>query len=272
MTDLTECKYCGVDLEPGRAQCKRCRKFNLICTEEDTGPRFLSFADAPEVPNDRIMKKSTFGPVFGKGIAPRQCMLLGGGPGNGKSTFGIQFGGECYEETGKRVLYAPTEEDPADIRERMERLKVDPEGFVFPVERPDEALAFLDDLEEEFSLVITDSLPDLIGTDLNEGVRVLKRMKEFSTESQTPTLVINHVIKGELLAGLKRLEHVVDTTMFLMGNETTADRILRVKKNRFGPGHQTMKLVMTGKDAKIPGKLVPVDSLNQKPTTKKKKS
>jgi len=55
----------------------------------------------------------------GRGIPRGHIVLISGGPGSGKTTFGIQFlyeGATKYNETG---LYVTLDEDPADIKTNM---------------------------------------------------------------------------------------------------------------------------------------------------------
>ena len=52
----------------------------------------------------------------GKGIPAGHTILVSGGPGSGKTTFGIQFlyeGAVNHKQTG---LYVTMDEDPADIK------------------------------------------------------------------------------------------------------------------------------------------------------------
>jgi DNA repair protein RadA/Sms len=52
-----------------------------------------------------------------------------------------------------------------------------------------------------------------------------------------PVFLVGHVTKGGDLAGPKTLEHIVDTTLYLEGEEGSPCRILRSSKNRFGLVH-----------------------------------
>ena len=54
-----------------------------------------------------------------QGIPRGHIVLVNGGPGSGKTTFGIQFlynGAMLYEEPG---LYVTMDEDPQDIKRNM---------------------------------------------------------------------------------------------------------------------------------------------------------
>lgn len=47
-----------------------------------------------------------------------------------------------------------------------------------------------------------------------------------------PVFLVGHVTKGGDLAGPKTLEHIVDTTLYLEGEESSTCRVLRSSKNR----------------------------------------
>ena len=47
-----------------------------------------------------------------------------------------------------------------------------------------------------------------------------------------PVFLVGHVTKGGDIAGPKTLEHIVDTVLYLEGEETSSCRVLRTSKNR----------------------------------------
>jgi len=260
-----ECKRCGCDLEEGKFKCLACGQFNVIPPEDDDAPAFMPLSDAPRTKANRLTAKKWWAGILGGGLVQRQCILLGGEPGGGKSTWALQLGEACSKETGKQALYIATEEAAQEIRDRAERIGVDPDCFATPLELQDAELACLD-TPDEFCLVILDSLPDLIGDDPNEGVRVLHRLKHYSMDRDTTSLAIDHVNKGEELAGLNRLKHLVDTTMLIRNPDDSDERFMTVKKNRFGGGNKTIPLLMRTEDETNPGMLYP----KEKPKTARK--
>lgn len=54
-------------------------------------------------------------------------------------------------------------------------------------------------------------------------------------KSLIPIFVVGHVTKGGDIAGPKTLEHIVDTVLYLEGEEQSRCRILRATKNRRVP-------------------------------------
>jgi DNA repair protein RadA/Sms len=59
------------------------------------------------------------------------------------------------------------------------------------------------------------------------------------------TLVIGHITKDGSIAGPKALEHLVDAVVFMEGEEHQIHRLLRTRKNRFGPTPEFGVLEMT---------------------------
>lgn len=252
------CKYCDAELpHAGGApvKCGNCGRFNVSLAASDE-PTFMSLSEAPDVERDRLGAAAFWGPIFNGGWVYRQLVMVGGPPGGGKSTWAIQVCEAHYDETGKPGLYLASEEAEADIRERCERIGVDPQCVVIPTTRQDESLACLEEAEDQFSVAVVDSVPDFVGFNLNKGVELLHRLKRFCVDSNTPVLCIDHVNKGEELAGLERWKHVVDTTVLIDGDELTLEKVMRIAgKNRFGPGNARVKLIMRDRDEENPGRL-----------------
>jgi DNA repair protein RadA/Sms len=60
-----------------------------------------------------------------------------------------------------------------------------------------------------------------------------------------PVFLVGHVTKGGDIAGPKTLEHIVDTTLLLEGEEGSSRRFLRANKNRFGSTEEVGLFDMT---------------------------
>ena len=58
---------------------------------------------------------------------------------------------------------------------------------------------------------------------------------QYAKHSGVPILLIGHITKEGQIAGPKILEHMVDVVLHFEGERTHLYRILRAKKNRFGP-------------------------------------
>ncbi|MFM8731167.1 MAG: ATPase domain-containing protein, partial [Phycisphaerales bacterium] len=74
--------------------------------------------DVPRIPTGI----AEFDRVLGGGVVPGSVALLGGDPGIGKSTLLLQAAA-ALADSGKRVLYATSEESAAQVRMRADRLE-----------------------------------------------------------------------------------------------------------------------------------------------------
>ncbi|HJM34178.1 MAG TPA: magnesium chelatase domain-containing protein, partial [Candidatus Marinimicrobia bacterium] len=65
-----------------------------------------------------------------------------------------------------------------------------------------------------------------------------QRLLEISKQKNVTILIVGHVTKEGTIAGPKMLEHMVDTVLYMDGDDRYDHRILRSAKNRFGATHE----------------------------------
>ena len=65
-----------------------------------------------------------------------------------------------------------------------------------------------------------------------------QRFLEISKQKGVIIMIIGHVTKEGTIAGPKMLEHMVDTVLYMEGDDRYDHRILRSAKNRFGATHE----------------------------------
>jgi len=65
-----------------------------------------------------------------------------------------------------------------------------------------------------------------------------QRLLEVSKHKNVAILIVGHVTKEGTIAGPKMLEHMVDTVLYMEGDDRYDHRILRSEKNRFGATHE----------------------------------
>jgi predicted ATP-dependent serine protease len=250
------CNFCEAEIPSGKNRCVECGRFTFANKEEE-GSEFMDLADVEDAEEERIITNAFFSDLFGGGFVESQRLLIGGEAGGGKTTFAQQLAELIWKATRKKVLYLATEQKPRHIKAACKRIGVNVKAFRLACKPLDGALECLES-DEEFGAIILDSLPDLIGVDPNEAIEVLKRFQEYGETHTCPIFIIDHVSKGQELAGLYRLLHTVDTVVYLRYDGVGAIRVMEIHKNRFGQSPCAMQLEMRPPNSKNPGRLDPV--------------
>ena len=122
-----------------------------------------------------------------------------------------------------------------------------------------------------------DSAPGSISQVRESTLRLLHHAKT----TQTPTLIVGHVTKEGTVAGPRMLEHIVDTVLYLEGDDRHSHRLLRTVKNRFGPSFEVgvfkmdssglvevsnpSAMLLAGRDEAAPGSAVAVTMEGSRP-------
>lgn len=181
--------------------------------------------------------------VMGGGLVADGVSILAAPPGVGKSTLLLELSGRL-DAMGKKVLYASGEESESQIKSRAERiLGTRSDFYVLATDLFDDVLTAVDQIAPDF--VVIDSIQTF-------------RLQEYSSRPGTPVqtmecasrmvmrakdkvhpfhvFFVGHMTKDGKMAGLRTLEHLVDTVVFLeQGEDATSLRLLLSTKNRFGP-------------------------------------
>lgn len=190
--------------------------------------------------------------VLGGGLVPGSVTLLAGEPGIGKSTLVAQLAAGFFN-TDHASYYASGEESEGQVRLRFMRLGLDPTHVVFSnATETGSIIAAAETIKP--SIVIVDS----IQTMMTEGVEsfpgtptavraATSELISYAKTSNVPVLIIGQVTKDGIVAGPKTLEHLVDTVLTLEGDATSAYRLLRASKNRFGSVEDVGVFAMTEK-------------------------
>lgn len=173
--------------------------------------------------------------VLGGGIVPGSVVLLSGDPGIGKSTLLLQLASNIGG------LYVAGEESAEQIKLRADRVGLKDKGIQVLMETDvDTAVSTVLNIKPR--LVIADSIQTLVTADLTSSAGSVGQIRESASrlirlakETGVPVFLIGHVTKEGSIAGPKVLEHLVDTVLYLEGDEQHLFRILRATKNRFGP-------------------------------------
>ena len=241
------CSSCGDDHPKWNGQCPSCNEWGTlsefkvskdrkIINQKSEKPIDLKSAyNNPQI--ERFLTKiNEIDRVLGGGILPGSIILLGGNPGIGKSTLALQL----LSKLKKISLYVSAEESKDQVAIRADRLLIDSSHVHISSENNIDYI--LDQcVQLKPSLLIIDSIQTIYNDRLDALPGSVSQIREcgqqllqFAKQNNTSILIIGHVTKEGTIAGPKMLEHMVDTVLYLEGDDRQDHRILRSDKNRFG--------------------------------------
>tara|TARA_X000000950_G_scaffold48891_1_gene57027 strand:+ start:10464 stop:11816 length:1353 start_codon:yes stop_codon:yes gene_type:complete len=245
------CSSCGDNHPKWNGQCPSCNEWGTlsefkvskdrkIINQKSEKPIDLKSAyNTPQL--ERFLTKiNEIDRVLGGGILPGSIILLGGNPGIGKSTLALQL----LSKLKKISLYVSAEESKDQVAMRADRLLIESSHVHISSENNIDYI--LDQcVQLKPSLLIIDSIQTIYNDRLDALPGSVSQIREcgqqflqFAKQNNTSILIIGHVTKEGTIAGPKMLEHMVDTVLYLEGDDRQDHRILRSDKNRFGNTHE----------------------------------
>ncbi|WP_102141676.1 DNA repair protein RadA [Mycobacterium hubeiense] len=177
--------------------------------------------------------------VLGGGLVPGSVTLLAGDPGVGKSTLLLEVA-HRWAAAGRRALYLSGEESAGQIRLRAERTGCTHDEVYLAAESDLQvALGHIDEVRP--SLVVVDSVQTMSTTETDGVTGGVTQVRAVTTAltmaaktSGVAMILVGHVTKDGAIAGPRSLEHLVDVVLHFEGDRTSALRMVRGVKNRFG--------------------------------------
>ena len=242
------CSACGNDHPKWNGQCPSCNEWgtlseykvankkrsqkNSLVKESQTLEDVLTNGEVQRIP----LGISEMDRVLGGGILPGSLILLGGNPGIGKSTLALQI----LPAFEKPVLYISAEESEAQVGLRAKRLGVSSKKLHLSSENNIDLILDQVSLVKP-ELVVIDSIQTIFSDQLDSLPGSVSQIREcgqqflqLAKQQDIAIIIIGHVTKEGVIAGPKMLEHMVDTVLYLEGDDKYDHRILRSAKNRFG--------------------------------------
>jgi DNA repair protein RadA/Sms len=185
-----------------------------------------------------MLPMDEFNRVLGGGLVPGALTLIGGDPGIGKSTLLLQISAGLA--TVGKVLYIAGEESAQQIKLRASRLNIPGDNlFILAETNMTAILEHVQQMSPRF--LIVDSIQTMYLDELESAAGSVSQVRECAARFQEvakgrniPIFLIGHVTKTGAIAGPRVLEHIVDTVLYLEGEQFHAYRLLRSVKNRFG--------------------------------------
>ncbi len=249
------CQSCGNVFPKWQGQCSHCQEWNTIVEEvvENTSavPQWVksdkgSLKAKPKPISDIDMESERrwmlpdveLNRVLGGGLVPGSLILLGGEPGIGKSTLMLQLALQIKNLT---CLYVSGEESEKQIKMRAERVEgmqdscliytdINTQNILKHCQRLKPQILVIDSIQTLQTPVI-DASPGSISQIRETAAELLR----YAKETGTAIILIGHLTKDGMIAGPKILEHMVDVVLYFEGDNKHIYRILRARKNRFGP-------------------------------------
>lgn len=203
----------------------------------------LSLSAIPSGASDRIDTGfQEVNRVLGGGLVKDSVTMVTARPGAGKSTLLLQLA-EKLADQGLTTLYASGEESPSQIKARADRIFEALPDRVFLL-----ATSSMDQVEAEVrrikpQLLVLDSVQTFEKSEFSQRpgtptqtLAVADCAVSLSKSSPRPmaSFIVGHMTKSGEMAGLRTLEHLVDTVLFLEDGYDDSLRMLRASKNRFG--------------------------------------
>jgi len=265
------CNDCGADYGKWQGQCSECGAWNTI-TEIRLGPvkrnrdlgqgtrkgfagttaevRLLKDIDLVEVP--RFSSGfSELDRVLGGGFVPGSAILIGGHPGAGKSTLLLQA--LCGLAEHQQALYVTGEESPQQVAMRADRLGLPVDAVKLMAETDvDEIIGAAE--SHKPGIMVVDSIQVIHSAAIASAPGSVSQVREcaaqltrFAKQTGVVLILVGHVTKEGSLAGPKVLEHMIDCSILLEGEQDSRYRTLRSSKNRFGAVNELGVFAMTDK-------------------------
>ena len=253
------CSSCGQDFPKWNGQCPSCKEWGTLSEYKVSKNQKTSLngkkkdtQSLEDILHKEEEHRTSVGikevdRVLGGGLLSGSMILLGGSPGIGKSTLALQI----LSPFDQNVLYASAEESEEQIALRAKRLEVLASNIHLCSEnRIDEILNHVNLLKPK--LLIIDSIQTIFSENIDSLPGSVSQIREcgqkllqLAKDEKIAILVIGHVTKEGIIAGPKMLEHMVDTVLYLEGDERHDHRILRSVKNRFGTTNEVGIFQMT---------------------------
>ena len=252
---LYKCSNCGRQEAKWIGKCPSCHEWDTMkeeAVETNKGPQIKNkkIVEASKLLNvagsnsDRIVTSiNEFNRVMGGGIVKDSITIITSPPGGGKSTLVLSIANEISSQ-GYKVLYASGEESESQIKNRADRIlnQIHENLWILSDTSMDNVLENINKIDPE--LIVIDSiqaftLDNFPGSRAGSPTQTMECANELlrvakSGDKPRAIIMVGQMTKDDELAGLRALEHLVDTVLFIETENGEELRSLLSTKNRFG--------------------------------------
>lgn len=250
------CDECGYQTSGYLGKCPECNAWGSIkevlmqekkATKNKSiikGKSTLRLQDVKSSNSDRIITSiNEFNRVMGGGIVKDSITLLSAKPGAGKSTLLLQVANDLAN-IGLKVLYASGEESESQIKNRADRIthKVNSNVWVLSDNSLDNVLSNIEEIDPD--IIIIDSIQTFTLYEFSNSragsptqtMECANALVNIAKDTERPRVVIlvGQMTKEDEIAGVRALEHLVDTVLIIEGESGEELRTLLTTKNRYG--------------------------------------
>ncbi len=253
------CSNCGNEFTKWYGQCPSCGEWSTLSEFNPPKSRRKTSGAPPRdtielVSLTTIQEQSRISSglsevdrVLGGGLLPSSMILLSGQSGIGKSTLAFQVLAGCSHT----ALYVSAEESEEQLALRAKRLHIN--TIDLHVSGENEVLNILEQVSViQPGVLVVDSIQTVYNANLDTLPGAVSQIRDCGQQLLNAckqkgfsVFIIGHVTKDGSIAGPKMLEHMVDTVLYLEGDERYEYRILRSMKNRFGAVNEVGVFHMT---------------------------
>ncbi|MDL2310934.1 DNA repair protein RadA [Peptostreptococcaceae bacterium OttesenSCG-928-C18] len=251
---IYKCKECNYESISWTGKCPNCDSWGSlkeveIVSSKVSAKKDLKLKEATKLrdvkidSSERIVTSiEELNRVLGGGIVRDSVTILTAKPGAGKSTLFLEMANDLATKNVK-VLYISGEESESQIKSRAIRIMKEIPNNIWIVSTTSMDLAIENIKMLNPDIILLDSIQTFT---LNEytsragspvqTIECANALVDIAKNKDNPKAVfmIGHMTKSDEMAGLRTLEHLVDTVIYLEGEIDESLRVLMSTKNRFG--------------------------------------
>lgn len=251
---IFRCKECDYETISWTGKCPNCESWGTlkeveVVENKTTGKKNEKTKTATKL-KDVVIDSSKriitsmgeLNRVLGGGIVRDSVTILTARPGAGKSTLFLEM---SYDLASKniKVLYISGEESESQIKSRALRTmdEIPSNIWIVSTTSMDNAVENIKSINPD--VIFLDSIQTFTLSEYTsragspvQTVECANVLVDIAKNKDNPKAVfmIGHMTKADEMAGLRTLEHLVDTVIYLEGEVDEPLRVLMATKNRFG--------------------------------------